>query len=377
MEDQFVILWNSARNARQGLRYDGEVARLECNGAQYTLNDGKLYVSVHLVSGMMTGFWLKEDTKPCADPRSDSLRLEHRFMAACGRRDLKTMTRLYRELGSPSLRSRRYNTFGQTGDPESPIDALFAAGQWDSKKNQQMRKAITFLQEAGSRLSKDVFINNVSQLRDFATQGLILKHLDLTDLETDLGIGFTPLSPTAVLFYEDFDFRGRPRLSEKEMRQRSKLILELLRTGMDMWPLHLPGISATHPPANLDVASPARKQVASILWPGLAPRCDNREAYYAGPALASIIEQACALRKHASWERRRVLLMSYSRSTSARWKSVGLAGTGKQHPCDSAVSGSGEGGVPHRSSGSLNIASMLVKLDGHSEALLRMVVSWV
>ena len=166
------------------------------------------------------------------------------------------------------------------------------------------------------------------------------------------GLAFSPYSSGAFTSAQRFDSGW---LSQS-MQEASDMIVDLLEAGADVWPFHLPGVSAACPPPESDIRSRARQQMASILWPDLVPHFEDRDDYYEGPELALLIDRACALctarretrRLEGNWERRRELLLCYVRT-----------------------SGSG-GAVPPahmRSEGfrDASVASLMLALGGHCE----------
>jgi len=297
---------NSAGNsASHGGSYDGLVGMI-------TRDDGDR-VCVELVNGRMSTTWWKRDTEPHPDPRSDLQRLEFAFMAACRSLDMKEVYLRYHRLGSPCLRDKCCFDGFMSGQ-RLPLDALYESyDDGVDEAPEGIGDVIDFLQRAGCRLSSNVSLNNSNVFVGRIAQGLKVDHIDYTDLDCDCGMGWTIWSQTAVLFFHvfhvDFGAQGARAITEH--------VLALLRAGIDMWPLHLPGISANIPPPETEITSPARHQMASILWPDLVPRCEDRDEYYNGPELALLIEQACAVcqarRREANWERRRLLLMCYVR----------------------------------------------------------------
>lgn len=362
---QFVVLKNSPADPADGWggNYDGEVAMI----IRSPYHEDSDKICVELVSGRRAGSWLKRNTEPSADPRSDALRLEHAFMAACAadsESSLSSLRQLYHQMGSPSLQGARYhNGFMEVC---TPIDALYfpfdqVARTDGLSTHEEMQEKIAFLQEAGSRLSRDIFINSPQVLLFFASNmGMKIDHIDITDSVTaDLGLGNTIHSQTAIFF-------AGASYGWDDLQDASDMIVDLLEAGADVWPFHLPGVSAACPPPESDIQSPARQQMASILWLDLVPRFEDRDGYYEGPELAPLIDRACALctarretrRVEGNWGRRRMLLLCYVRASRsgcavppAHMRSEGLRDTG--------------------------VASLMLALGGHCEYCVRQIFSWL
>ena len=151
-----------------------------------------------------------------------------------------------------------------------------------------MHENIDFLQDAGGRLSSDIFANNPCVLLGLAQQGLDIDHVDIDDMPFDGGMGSATLSHAAGLLSQD------NAMGIDSLQDISDLIVDLLEAGADVWPFHIPGISARSPPPESDIQGPVRQQMASVLWPDPVPRFGDRGDYYEGPELAPLIGQAGA-----------------------------------------------------------------------------------
>jgi hypothetical protein len=366
--------------------------------------------------------WVISDTEPAEDPRGPGAKfmdLCHRTAACVNpvdiRDGLSAIRQLWEEMGSPSLRGVKLELSDSDAvyawaDPDAvyapgpacsgtPLRAVYeACDQGGDAVEPGVAGIVAFLQDEAGCVAEQadfLFSNHLGVLESFGQQGMVLDGVDVTDITTDGGMG-GPDSATEALFTLEYygDVHGSP--DQAVPQEVEDMLMSLLRSGADVWPFHVPGVTASRPPPDEEYTSAdrghsepgtkpghvnrqdrKRRTIGGILWPGKVPEQKVAEGdwlepdpdpacFFSSGALAPLVDAACgfcaeraeARRKQANWERRRVVLMC----TTMGMGPVPCAAKQKQQPPPTGADAA---------------AATLRDLHSKHEALLRRVVAFL
>jgi hypothetical protein len=298
----------------------GKVAVLISDDAGAS-GDDAARVKVATLDGSYGGEWPAAATEPAADPRTPEQRrgqeLSAEFMAACFNLEFyDRAVEMLEKLGMRDFRGALFKSPSNQKEEDdtrrmiSPIDAIvhqvdaegfridgetcrdLDVSSVHGEFARRVSDLIAGLQGAGSRVTEGAI--RWADCRAWAwlcQLGLDLSGMDVTEQDNrytgdDSGCdgGCGGLSETANQLLDG-------GIIGYTMEERTEVIMHLLRAGADMWPFHVPGVTADKPPTG--EMSERQYQVASILWPEHFPCIDNFPCIEG--CKKALIDAACGL----------------------------------------------------------------------------------